>query len=302
MVCSICLDELFDDGTFQNFTKSLKEITLIHVCGHQFHKKCLDRALVDKLRCPKCRIDIDRSSFGPLSDVLVQQQGQQDAQQGQQDDHGHGNENGPGPEYNGHENGLQELHDPQNVLEHVHENEYLALDRAVLEHQHVPPVLDGHGVFIQKYEVHRVGTKMRLLCKCGTNVERFWVKWLHHEPSWEDVNQIVGQESCQEALAYWQARHLVGSTPERLVDHVDNDRAHEQPTWVLSGNKRKVLTESARPARSSAVRQLFRSSTIIPAFQPLIDDVNNALRNLQQLVHHGPEPVQLQELQRVQHE
>ncbi|KAL7075193.1 hypothetical protein ACQ4LE_006135 [Meloidogyne hapla] len=84
MVCSICLEEIFDDTTFQNFTRSLEATSLIHVCGHQFHKKCLDRALVDRLRCPKCRIDIDRSSFGPLSGVLVPQnvqQGQQGATQ-----------------------------------------------------------------------------------------------------------------------------------------------------------------------------------------------------------------------------
>uniref|UniRef100_A0A915LY39 Uncharacterized protein n=1 Tax=Meloidogyne javanica TaxID=6303 RepID=A0A915LY39_MELJA len=82
-------------------------------------------------------------------------------------------------------------------------------------------------------------------------------------------------ESCAEALESWRVRHLGGSTPERLVDHLDNDWAHEQPIWTLSGNKRKVLSES-RAARSSAVRQIFRR------FDPQVsvNDVQNALRNL----------------------
>uniref|UniRef100_A0A915LSB3 RING-type domain-containing protein n=1 Tax=Meloidogyne javanica TaxID=6303 RepID=A0A915LSB3_MELJA len=317
MVCSICLEEMFEDGTFLTLHESLKTIYVLNSCGHQFHQFCLERALANDPRCPKCRSDVGghdvRSLLGLIGrdardedniardedhgieflgvvpargfqprtpDRELRRSREQRTIQGPQDrgnvlvhelQHGEGHElelAGHGLELGGHVLGLGEHGAGRDQDDHVH-----AL-----------PVLDE-----RQYEIRRICTKLKIICKCGASVERFWVKWANpYQPTWEDVRYIEGHESCAEALESWRVRHLGGSTPERLVDHLDNDRAHEQPIWTLSGNKRKVLAES-RAARSSAVRQIFRR------FDPQVsfNDVQNALRNLldvaaAQQVNEGP--------------
>uniref|UniRef100_A0A915M7S8 RING-type domain-containing protein n=1 Tax=Meloidogyne javanica TaxID=6303 RepID=A0A915M7S8_MELJA len=296
MVCSICLEEMFEDGTFLTLHESLKKIYVLNSCGHQFHQFCLERALANDPRCPKCRSDVGGHDVRSLLGLIGRDARDED-NIARDEDHGieflgvvqargfqprtPDRELRRGQQYRGNVLVNELQHGEGHVLDPAGHD--LGLGRHVPglggdgggadqdDHVHTLPVLEE-----RQYEIRRICTKLKIICKCGASVERFWVKWANpYQPTWEDVRYIEGHESCAEALEYWRVRHLDGSTPERLVDNLDNDRAHEQPIWTLSGNKRKVLAES-RAARSSAVRQIFRR------FEPQvsINDVENALRNL----------------------
>jgi len=49
--CSICLTD-FKQG---------EVVKVVPLCGHTFHKKCLEQWLVLRFRCPNCNVEIDTS-------------------------------------------------------------------------------------------------------------------------------------------------------------------------------------------------------------------------------------------------
>jgi hypothetical protein len=46
--CAICQDDMVAGN----------EIRIITVCGHKFHKECIDTWFARNVRCPTCRHDI----------------------------------------------------------------------------------------------------------------------------------------------------------------------------------------------------------------------------------------------------
>lgn len=48
VVCTICMEEI----------KKYSLCKKIPMCGHEFHKKCIDKWLVESKTCPNCRLDV----------------------------------------------------------------------------------------------------------------------------------------------------------------------------------------------------------------------------------------------------
>lgn len=48
IVCTICMEEIKKNSICKKIPK----------CGHEFHKKCIDKWLVESKTCPNCRLDV----------------------------------------------------------------------------------------------------------------------------------------------------------------------------------------------------------------------------------------------------
>ena len=48
VVCTICMEEIKKKSICKKIPK----------CGHEFHKKCIDKWLVESKTCPNCRLDV----------------------------------------------------------------------------------------------------------------------------------------------------------------------------------------------------------------------------------------------------
>ena len=48
VVCTICIEEIKKNAVCKKIPK----------CGHEFHKKCIDKWLVESKTCPNCRLDV----------------------------------------------------------------------------------------------------------------------------------------------------------------------------------------------------------------------------------------------------
>uniref|UniRef100_A0A1I8B982 RING-type domain-containing protein n=1 Tax=Meloidogyne hapla TaxID=6305 RepID=A0A1I8B982_MELHA len=306
--CSICWEPLISEGTplLNSFTDSVNKMASIGQCGHMFHSNCLARALEQRNSCPLCRSVGDRCSI----QLIVQRDDEIEfvGMQPRTPDRESRRPRGHRRQHEVHEvqehevlhelqeHEVQQEHqgqDGQQDLEHElqvpDENEVVHAG-PVVDHEHVQAELEEH-----EYELKKILTKVRIVCLCGDTVDRFYIKWgAPYAPTWEDVRQIESQESCGELLNQWRSRHQIGSTPERHVNHLDEERAHEAPIWKMSGNKRKVLTAS-RSARSAAgMRQLFRQ-----VHEQLDQDHEQEDGHEPEQIQHGPEQIQRQTVQRV---
>ena len=48
VVCTICMEEIKKNSVCKKIPK----------CGHEFHKKCIDKWLIESKTCPNCRLDV----------------------------------------------------------------------------------------------------------------------------------------------------------------------------------------------------------------------------------------------------